>query len=102
MQASSGLTAWTAHLLLLKLVLWLLGVPSAVPLLEAVCYTGYPLVLVNINTIVVALLGKQAILNSLALACEIHAHTKAYTTWAMCVTAHAVCSGLCLYCTVLQ
>lgn len=58
MQASSGLTAWTAHLLLLKLVLWLLGVPSAVPLLEAVCYTGYPIVLVCINTVVVAVLGK--------------------------------------------
>lgn len=58
-QVSSGLTAWTAHLLLLKLVLWLLGVPSAVPLLEAACYTGYPLVLVCINTVIVALLGKM-------------------------------------------
>ena len=61
LQASSGLTAWTAHLLLLKLVLWLLGVPSAVPLLEAVCYTGYPIVLVCINTVVVAVLGRLSL-----------------------------------------
>ncbi|KAA6422860.1 hypothetical protein WJX79_000938 [Trebouxia sp. C0005] len=54
---SSGLSAWTAHLLVLKLVLWLLGVPSAVPFLEALCYTGYPLVSVCINTVVVTLLG---------------------------------------------
>ena len=54
---SSGLSAWTAHLAVLKLVLWLLGVPSAVPFLEAVCYTGYPLVSVCINTVVVSCLG---------------------------------------------
>ena len=57
-QVSSGLSAWTAHLLVLKLVLWLLGVPSAVPFLEALCYTGYPLVSVCINTVVVTLLGE--------------------------------------------
>ncbi len=43
---------------MLKLVLWLLGVPSAVPFLEALCYTGYPLVSVCINTVVVTLLGE--------------------------------------------
>ena len=59
LQVSSGVSAWTAHLLVLKLVLWLLGVPSAVPFLEALCYTGYPLVLVCINTVVVFLFGKH-------------------------------------------
>lgn len=59
-QVSSGLSAWTAHLLVLKLVLWLLGVPSAVPFLEALCYTGYPLVSVCINTVVVTLLGEPS------------------------------------------
>lgn len=58
---SSGLSAWTAHLLVLKLILWLLGVPSAVPFLEALCYTGYPLVLVCINTAVVFLFGTQTL-----------------------------------------
>ena len=46
---------------MLKLILWLLGVPSAVPFLEALCYTGYPLVLVCINTAVVFLFGTQVL-----------------------------------------
>ena len=62
LQVSSGLSAWTAHLLVLKLVLWLLGVPSAVPFLEALCYTGYPLVLVCINTVLVFCFGKRLFL----------------------------------------
>ena len=78
LQVSSGLSAWTAHLLVLKLVLWLLGVPSAVPFLEALCYTGYPLVLVCINTVVVFFVGMRLVLSSfvylalLAVTCKAH------------------------------
>lgn len=110
LQVSSGLSAWTAHLLVLKLVLWLLGVPSAVPFLEALCYTGYPLVSVCINTVVVTLLGvyitlyhpyplmHQHRVNHLpgymihTCCCLVH-HTGALTYWSFGIIAYLLCSA---------
>ena len=36
--------AWLLHTLLLKVLLYLMGIPAAVPFLELVAYAGYPFV----------------------------------------------------------
>lgn len=41
---SSGSTAWLLHTLLLKVILYLLGIPGAVPILELAAYAGYAFV----------------------------------------------------------
>ena len=46
MQASSAWGAWALHLVLLKALLYLLGVAASVPVLELACYAGYPFVAV--------------------------------------------------------
>jgi len=41
---SAAIGAWTVHTFLLKLLLWVLGISSVVPLLELAAYAGYPFV----------------------------------------------------------
>lgn len=41
---STASAAWVAHTLLIKVLLYLMGIPSAVPFLEVVAYAGYPFV----------------------------------------------------------
>ena len=42
LQVSGALSAWLAHGVVIKLVLYLLGIPSAVPFLENLALAGYP------------------------------------------------------------
>lgn len=44
LQVSGTLTAWLVHWVVIKLVLYLLGIPSAVPFLENLALAGYPFV----------------------------------------------------------
>ena len=44
MQVSGASAAWLLHWIILKAVLYALGIPSAVPFLEVVAYAGYPFV----------------------------------------------------------
>ena len=46
MQASSAWAAWLLHTVLLKALLYVLGLAAAVPWLELACYAGYPFVAV--------------------------------------------------------
>lgn len=41
---SAAIGAWAAHTMLLKLLLWILGISSSAPLLELAAYAGYPFV----------------------------------------------------------
>ena len=43
-QVSSACAAWAVHVVLLKVLLYFMGIPSAVPFLETVAYAGYPFV----------------------------------------------------------
>ena len=45
-QASHAGGAWLLHTVLLKALLYLLGLAAAVPFLELACYAGYPFVAV--------------------------------------------------------
>ena len=51
-QVSSACVAWVAHVVLLKVLLYLMGIPSAVPFLETVAYAGYPFLPVCISALV--------------------------------------------------
>lgn len=44
MQVSGASAAWLLHWVILKAVLYALGIPAAVPFLEVVAYAGYPFV----------------------------------------------------------
>lgn len=46
LQASHAGGAWLLHTVLLKALLYLLGLAAAVPFLELACYAGYPFVAV--------------------------------------------------------
>ena len=41
LQVSSAVGAWTVHWLILKVMMYILGIPSAVPFLELMAYAGY-------------------------------------------------------------
>ena len=45
--------------MILKFLLYLMGIPSAVPFLETVAYAGYPFVLVCLSAFVGAAAGMQ-------------------------------------------
>ena len=45
------------HTVLLKVLLYLMGIPSAVPFLETVAYAGYPFVPVCITALIGAAAG---------------------------------------------
>ena len=44
MQVSGASAAWLVHWLILMVLQYALGIPSAVPFLEIVAYAGYPFV----------------------------------------------------------
>ena len=44
MQVSGASVAWLLHWVILKALLYALGIPSAVSFLEVVAYAGYPFV----------------------------------------------------------
>ena len=48
-QASSAWGAWLLHTVLLKALLYMLGLAAAVPFLELACYAGYPFVAVCLS-----------------------------------------------------
>ena len=58
-QVSSACAAWATHTVILKFMLYLMGIPSAVPFLETVAYAGYPFVLVCLSAFVGAAAGVQ-------------------------------------------
>jgi len=39
---SAAIGAWALHTMVLKLLLWVLGISSSAPLLELAAYAGYP------------------------------------------------------------
>ena len=49
--------AWAMHTVVLKFMLYLMGIPSAVPFLETVAYAGYPFVLVCLSAFIGAAAG---------------------------------------------
>ena len=49
--------AWAMHTVILKFLLYLMGIPSAVPFLETVAYAGYPFVLVCLSALIGAAAG---------------------------------------------
>ena len=55
---STALGAWVTHTFGLKLVLWVLGIPSAAPLLELAAYAGYPFVIACLTMIAHLCLGR--------------------------------------------
>lgn len=56
-QVSSSFSAWAAHWVVIKAVLYILGVPSAVPFLENLAYAGYPFVYACIGLLAAAVGG---------------------------------------------
>jgi len=56
-QVSEASAAWLVHWVLLKGVLWALGVPGAVPFLELAAYVGYAFVPVCISMLAGLALG---------------------------------------------
>ena len=56
-QVSSACAAWATHTVILKFMLYLMGIPSAVPFLETVAYAGYPFVLVCLSAFIGAAAG---------------------------------------------
>ena len=56
-QVSSACAAWATHTVILKFLLYLMGIPAAVPFLETVAYAGYPFVLVCLSAFVGAAAG---------------------------------------------
>ncbi|KAK9829499.1 hypothetical protein WJX72_006228 [[Myrmecia] bisecta] len=57
---SSLAAAWFAHWAVLKVMLYMLGIPSAIPFLEVLAYAGYPFVPVCVASIVSMLAGGWA------------------------------------------
>ena len=56
-QVSGVSVAWMLHAFLVKVILWMLGIPSAVPFLEILSYAGYPFVPICISAALGAGLG---------------------------------------------
>ena len=54
---STASLAWLVHAIILKVLLHLMGIPSAVPFLEVVAYAGYAFVHVCMTTILGAAFG---------------------------------------------
>lgn len=54
---SGAMAAWFLHAFILKLILWILGIPSSVPLLELVSYGGYPFVAASVALLANLTLG---------------------------------------------
>lgn len=57
LQVSSACAAWAVHVVLLTVLLYLMGIPSAVPFMETVAYAGYPFVPVCVSALVGAIGG---------------------------------------------
>ena len=56
-QVSEASAAWLVHWVLLKGMLWVLGIPGAVPFLELAAYAGYAFVPVCISMLAGLALG---------------------------------------------
>lgn len=56
---SMALAAWVTHTFGLKVVLWVLGIPSAAPLLELAAYGGYPFVVACFTMLAHLCLGRR-------------------------------------------
>ena len=57
MQASSAVGAWMLHLVILKVLLFLLSIPGGIPTLEVACYAGYAFVPVCLSMLASVLAG---------------------------------------------
>ena len=70
-QASGASAAWLVHWIVLKAVLYALGIPSAVPFLEVVAYAGYPFVPTCLAMGVNVLFGEPAWAMCLPIDCSL-------------------------------
>ena len=65
-QVSEASAAWLVHWVLLKGMLWVLGIPGAVPYLELAAYAGYAFVPVCISMLAGLALGAPPVPNRCA------------------------------------
>lgn len=64
---SSAVAAWALHTFILKLILWVLGIPGSVPLLELVAYAGYAFTAACFSLLAHLFLGKLGFCPALSL-----------------------------------
>ena len=81
-QVSEASAAWLVHWVLLKGVLWVLGIPGAIPFLELAAYAGYAFVPVCVSMIAGLALG------------ELRPGSFAGCSAALCI-ARCMCPGVC-------